>query len=165
MNRIARVMVAACALAALVAQAGAQVAEKKTLTLDGAKSIAAAAAAEAKRLNAGGAIAIVDDGGSLVYLERLDGTFPAAAPVAIEKARTAAQFRRPTRVFEDAIKNGRNALLGVAVMTPLQGGVPIMVGGQVVGAIGVSGAASAQQDDDIAEKASTALDKRADLGK
>ena len=165
MNRIARVMVVALALAALAAPAGAQVTEKKTLTLDGAKSVAAAAASEAKRLNAGGAIAIVDDGGHLVYLERLEGTFPAAAAVAIEKARTAAQFRRPTRVFEEAIKNGRNALLGVAVMTPLQGGVPIVVGGQVVGAIGVSGAASAQQDDDIAQMASTALDKRAELGK
>ena len=165
MNRMIRVTMIAGALAALAAQADAQVMDKKTLTLDGAKSIAAAAAAEAKRLGAGGAIAIVDDGGSLVYLERLEGTFPAAATVAIEKARTAAQFRRPTRVFEDAIKNGRNALLGVAAMTPLQGGVPITIGGQVVGAIGVSGAASAQQDDDIAQAASTALDKRADLGK
>jgi glc operon protein GlcG len=165
MNRMIRMTMIAGALAALAAPAGAQVMDKKTLTLDGAKSIAAAAAAEAKRLGAGGAIAIVDDGGSLVYLERLEGTFPAAATVAIEKARTAAQFRRPTRVFEDAIRNGRNALLGVAVMTPLQGGVPITIGGQIVGAIGVSGAASAQQDDDIAQAASTALDKRADLGK
>jgi glc operon protein GlcG len=165
MNRMIRMTMIAGALAALAAPAGAQLMDKKTLTLDGAKSIAAAAAAEAKRLGAGGAIAIVDDGGSLVYLERLEGTFPAAATVAIEKARTAAQFRRPTRVFEDAIRNGRNALLGVAVMTPLQGGVPITIGGQIVGAIGVSGAASAQQDDDIAQAASTALDKRADLGK
>lgn len=165
MNRMTQVTLVAAALAALVAPAQAQVTEKKTLSLDGAKSIAAAAAAEARRLNAGGAIAIVDDGGHLIYLERLEGTFPAAATVAIEKARTAAQFRRPTRVFEEAIKNGRTALLGVAAMTPLQGGVPIVVGGQVVGAIGVSGAASAQQDDDIAQAASTALEKRAELGK
>ena len=165
MNRMTRVTWVAAALAALAAPAQAQVTEKKTLSLDGARSIAAVAAAEAKRLNAGGAIAIVDDGGLLIYLERLDGTFPAAAAVAIEKARTAAQFRRPTRVFEEAIKNGRHALLGVAVMTPLQGGVPIVVGGQVVGAIGVSGAASAQQDDDIAQAASTALEKRAELGR
>ena len=164
MNHMTRVMVAAAALAALAAPAGAQVADKKTLTLDGAKSIAAAAAAEAKRLNVGGAVAIVDDGGSLVYLERLDGTFPAAAPVAIEKARTAAQFRRPTRVFEDAIKNGRLALLGVQVMTPLQGGVPIVIDGQVIGAIGVSGAANAQQDDDIAAAASTALSPMSSSG-
>lgn len=127
---------------------------KKSLTLDGAKKVAAAAVAEAGRLKApGGALAIVDDGGNLLYLERLDDTFPAASAVAIEKARTAAQFRRPTSVFEEAIKNGRVSLVAVDVMTPLQGGVPVMVGGQVVGAIGVSGAASAQQDDDIARAA------------
>lgn len=127
---------------------------KKSLTLDGAKKVAAAAVAEASRLKApGGALAIVDDGGNLLYLERLDDTFPAASAVAIEKARTAAQFRRPTSVFEEAIKNGRVSLVAVDVMTPLQGGVPVMVGGQVVGAIGVSGAASAQQDDDIARAA------------
>ena len=150
---------AATTVAALAVPAGAQVTTRKGLTLDGAREIAESAAAEAKRLTApGGAIAIVDEGGALLYLERLDDTFPAASAVAIEKARTAAQFRRPTRVFEDAIKGGRQALLGVAVITPLQGGVPIVVGGQVVGAIGVSGGATAQQDDDIAQAASTALD-------
>lgn len=137
-------------------------ATKAALTLDGAKRVAAAATTEAKRLMApSGAIAIVDDGGHLLYLERLDNTFPAAAVVAVEKARTAATFRRPTRAFEEAVKGGRLALLGVDVMTPLQGGVPIVVDGQVVGAIGVSGAASAQQDDDIAQGAATAWDKMA----
>jgi glc operon protein GlcG len=127
---------------------------KKTLTLDGAKRVAAAAVAEARRLAApGGALAIVDDGGNLLYLERLDDTFPAASAVAIEKARTAAQFRRPTSVFEEAIKNGRVSLVAVDVMLPLQGGVPVTLDGQVVGAIGVSGAASAQQDDEIARAA------------
>src|SRR5206468_6708693 len=127
---------------------------RPTLTLDGAKRVAAAAVEEARRLSApSGAIAVVDDGGHLLYLERLDNTFPAAASVATEKARTAAQFRRPTGVFEDAIKGGRLALLGVQAMTPLQGGVPVLADGQVVGAIGVSGAASAQQDDDIAKAA------------
>jgi glc operon protein GlcG len=122
--------------------------------------VAAAAVDEAKRLAApGGALAIVDDGGHLLYLERLDDTFPAAATVAIEKARTAATFRRPTQVFEDAIKNGRVSLVAVDAMTPLQGGVPILSGGKVVGAIGVSGAASAQQDDDIARGAVAAWDK------
>jgi glc operon protein GlcG len=131
-----------------------------TLTLDGAKRVAAAAVEEARRLAApSGSIAVVDDGGHLLYLERLDNTFPAAATVATEKARTAAQFRRPTSGFEDAIKGGRLALLGVQVMTPLQGGVPVLVNGQVVGAIGVSGAASAQQDDDIAKAAVAAWDK------
>ena len=131
--------------------------EKRVLTLAGAKAVAAAAAAEARRNNAGGAIAVVDDGGSLIYLERLDGTFPAGATVAVEKAKTAATFRRATSFFEDAIKNGRVSLVAVSAMTPLQGGVPLTVDGQVVGAVGVSGAASAQQDDDIAHVAAASL--------
>jgi glc operon protein GlcG len=130
---------------------------RKVLTLAGAKLVAGAAAAEAKKLGAGGAIAVVDEGGALVYLERLDGTFPAGATVAVEKARTAATFRRPTSAFEDAIKGGRVSLVAVSAMTPLQGGVPIMVDGQVVGAVGVSGATNAQQDDDIAKIAAAAL--------
>ena len=161
---------AALVLAGLVAGSaraeGAATQSHATLTLDGAKRVAAAAVEEARRLAAGapggagsGAIAVVDDGGHLLYLERLDNTFPAASTVATEKARTAAQFRRPTAAFEDAIKGGRLALLGVPVMLPLQGGVPVLVNGQVVGAIGVSGAASAQQDDDIAKAAVAAWDK------
>jgi glc operon protein GlcG len=144
----------ACAMGLAVANAAhGQTAARQGLTLDGAKTIAAAAAAEAKRLTAGGAVAIVDEGGNLVYLERLENTFPAAAVVAIEKARTAATFRKPTRDFENAIAKGRTALVAVDVMTPLQGGVPIVVDGVVVGAIGVSGAMTAQQDDDIATRA------------
>jgi uncharacterized protein GlcG (DUF336 family)/mannose-6-phosphate isomerase-like protein (cupin superfamily) len=135
----------------------AQVLEKKALTLEAAKKVSDAAAAEARRNNAGGAIAVVDDGGHLVYLERLDNTFPAAASVATDKARTAAQFRMPTRNFENAVKNGRIAIVGVPQITPFQGGVPILVDGQVAGAVGVSGAASAQQDDEIATVAATAL--------
>jgi glc operon protein GlcG len=125
--------------------------EENAMTLALAKKLMAAAEGEAKRIGApGGAIAIVDDGGHLVMLERLDGTFPAASAVSTEKARTAAVFRMPTENLENAIKSGRNALLGVAVMTPLQGGVPISLGGRVVGAVGVSGAASAAQDTEIA---------------
>jgi glc operon protein GlcG len=140
------------------ASAEAQVGARKTLTLDGARRVGDAAVAEAKRLNApGGAIAVVDEGGHLLFFVRLDNTFPAGAAVSIEKARTAATFRVPTRNFEEAIKSGRTALVAVSVMTPLQGGVPIVVDGQTVGAIGVSGAASAQQDDDIAKVAATAL--------
>jgi glc operon protein GlcG len=136
-------------------------ASAETLTLARAKQIAATAAAEAKRLSApGGAIAIADAGGHLLYLERLDGTFPAAAAVSTEKARTAAIFQKPTSEFEDAIKAGRNALLGVSLMTPLQGGVPIRIGGAVVGAIGVSGAASAQQDNEIANAAAASADAK-----
>jgi glc operon protein GlcG len=139
----------------------ASAASGQTLTLARAKQIAAIAAAEAKRLSApGGAIAIADDGGHLLYLERLDGTFPAASAVSTEKARTAAIFQKPTSDFEDAIKAGRNALLGVSVMTPLQGGVPIRIGGAVVGAIGVSGAASAQQDNEIANAAAASAEAK-----
>jgi glc operon protein GlcG len=133
----------------LAAAAGAE-----SLSLLEAKAVGDAAEAEARRLGApGGAIAVVDEGGHLVYLTRLDGTFPAAATVSTEKARTSAVFRKPTADFENAIKNGREALLGVGVMTPLQGGVPILHGGQVVGAVGVSGAASAPQDEEIARVA------------
>jgi glc operon protein GlcG len=92
-----------------------------------------------------------------VFLERLDQTFPAAAAVSIEKARTAALFRMPTSNFEEAIKNGRHALLGVDVLTPLQGGVPLVVHDQVIGAIGVSGAHSAAEDDAIAQAAIAAF--------
>lgn len=159
MNSITRGLVAVALLGTMAQSAIAQTTMKKTLSLDGARAVGAAAAAEARRLNAGGAIAIVDDGGHLLFLERLDGTFPSASVVAIEKARTAATFRRPTSVFEDAIRNGRVSLVAVSAMTPLQGGVPVIVGGEVVGAIGVSGAASAQQDDDIARVAAVALDK------
>jgi glc operon protein GlcG len=139
----------------------AQVVAKKTLTLEGARRIAAAAAAEAMKDHAGGAIAVVDDGGLLILLERLDNTFPAAASVATDKARTAAQFRMPTRNFENAVKNGRIAIVGVPQINPLQGGVPIVVDGQIVGAVGVSGAMNAQQDDEIATLAANALNPTA----
>lgn len=128
-----------------------------TLTLDGAKRAAAAAAAYARSHGAGGSIAIVDDGGHLIYLERLDDTFPASAEVAIAKARTAAVFRRPTRDFENAIRAGRTPLLSVEPMTPLEGGVPILIEGRVVGAVGVSGAMSSTQDVEIAEAGASAL--------
>jgi uncharacterized protein GlcG (DUF336 family) len=129
----------------------AQVVNKKALTLVGAKTIMATAVAAAKQKKSpGGAIAVVDDGGNLIALERLDNTFGAAAHVSMGKARTAAIFKHPTKFFEDAIKNGRTSLVAMQDFTPLQGGVPIEVDGQIVGAIGVSGAASAQQDEEIA---------------
>ena len=126
-----------------------QVIDKKTISLEGAKAVAAAAASEARRNNEGGSIAVVDDGGNLVYLERLEPTFPASAEIAIRKARTAALFQRPSKVLEDAITSGRTSLLKVAD-APLQGGEPIRVSGVIVGAIGVSGANSAQQDEELA---------------
>ena len=133
--------------------ANAQTVEKKTLTIDGAKKVIAGAIAYAKKNNApGGVIAVVDEGGNLMALERLDGTFAAGANISIGKARTAVLFKRPTKAFEDIIKNGRTAMVALpdAYFTPLQGGVPITIDGQIVGGVGVSGAASAQQDEELA---------------
>src|SRR5215207_3077803 len=133
--------------------ANAQTTEKKSLTIEGAKKVIAAAVAYAKKNNApGGVIAVVDEGGNLMALERLDGTFAAGANISIGKARTAVLFKRPTKAFEDIIKNGRTAMIALpdAYFTPLQGGVPITVDGQVVGGVGVSGASSAQQDEELA---------------
>jgi glc operon protein GlcG len=131
----------------------AQTTEKKSLTIDGAKKVIAAAVAYARKNNApGGVIAVVDEGGNLMALERLDGTFAAGANISIGKARTAVLFKRPTKVFEDIIKNGRTAMVALpdAFFTPLQGGIPIVVDNQIVGGVGVSGAASAQQDEELA---------------
>ena len=149
-----------CLCAAAVGQAQTSA---PALDFAGATRLASLAAAEARTRNAGGNIAVVDAGGHLLVLQRLDGTFPAAAAVSIEKARTAATFQRPTRDFENAIKNGRHALLGVEVMTPLQGGVPLAINNVVVGAIGVSGAHNAQEDDDIAQAAVTSFATPAEI--
>ena len=138
------------------AQAASRVENKPSLTLGGARAVVAAAEAEARKHNAGGAIAVVDDGGNLLALVRLDGTFAAASNIAIAKARSAANFRKPTSLFENAIKNGRLSLVANEELLPLQGGVPVVVNGQVVGAVGVAGAASAQQDEDIAVVAAAA---------
>jgi glc operon protein GlcG len=129
----------------------AQVSSKKSLTLDGARTVIAAAIAEAKKVNApGGVIAVVDEGGNLMALERLDGTFAAGANISIGKARTAVIFKKPTKVFEDIIKNGRTPMIALNDFTPLQGGVPVLVDGEVIGGVGVSGAATAQQDEELA---------------
>lgn len=137
-----------------VSAQGASVTEQLSLTLEGARHSVAAAIEYARANNApGGAIAVVDAGGQIVAIQRLDGTFPAGAEISIGKARTAVMFRRPTRALEDTINKGRNAMIPVAAVTaftPLQGGIPIVVNGQVIGGIGVSGAASAQQDEEIA---------------
>jgi uncharacterized protein GlcG (DUF336 family) len=132
------------------------VATKKTLTLEGARKAIAAALAEAKKNNATGVVAVVDDGGNLMALERLDGTFAAGANVSIGKARTAVLFKKPTKFFEDVIAKGRTAMVTVD-FTPLQGGIPILVDGQVLGGIGVSGASSAQQDEELALAGAAAL--------
>jgi glc operon protein GlcG len=159
MNTKSLAIVVLTLLAALPA-AGVRAAGE-TLPLADAKRVAVAAVAYAREHAApGGAIAIVDAGGHLVYLERLDGSFPAAAAISAGKARTAALFRKPTKAFEDLVNDGRTtmvALPDVTPFTPLQGGVPLERDGVVVGAIGVSGAASAQQDTEIAEAAARAF--------
>jgi glc operon protein GlcG len=147
----------ALTLSAAAVSVQAQVTQsKKVLTLEGAKAIAAAAAAEAKKGNEGASIAIVDDGGNLMYLERIQPTFPMGATISTEKARTAALFQRPTKILEDAIVGGRTPLLN-AWSAPLNGGEPIVVDGQVVGAIGVSGASSASRDAVIATAGAAVL--------
>jgi len=150
MKRLTALAVAVLAVG-LAAHGEAQVVDRKALTLDGARQIIRTAIGEARRINAPGAVvAVVDDGGHLMALERLDGTFAAGAAISAGKARTAALFAKPTRVFEEAIGNGRTAMVALPDFTPLQGGVPIMAGEQVIGGIGVSGAASAAQDEEIA---------------
>src|SRR5512133_3357552 len=141
-----RIAVFAAVITAFAPFAHSQVAEKKALTLEGAKKVIAAAVAEAKKNDAGGVIAVVDDDGNLMALERIDGTFAAGANISIGKARTAALFKRPTKFFEDVIGKGRTSMVALNDFTPLQGGEPISIGGQIVGAIGVSGGTTAQED-------------------
>jgi glc operon protein GlcG len=139
----------ALVLGGLASPAAAQVATHKALTLEGARNVIAAAVACARTKAGTGVIAVVDDGGNLMAVERLDGTFAAGANISIGKARTAALFKKPTRFFEELINKGRTAMTAVD-FTPLIGGVPILVDGQIVGAVGVSGAASAQEDEEVA---------------
>ena len=128
----------------------AQIVSNKTISLDGAKKVVAEAVKYAQSVSApGGSIAVVDAGGNLIYLEKLDGTFAASAEVSIKKANTAATFKAPSSKLENSINGGRQALITVG-HTFLQGGIPILFNGEVIGAIGVSGSASAQQDEDIA---------------
>ena len=157
MKHLTRILAGAVLVLATGTAARGQVMQKKTLNLEGARQVIAAAQAEAKKNNATGVVAVVDDGGNLVALERLDGTFAAGANISIGKARTAVLFKKPTKFFEDVIKNGRTAMVTVENFTPLQGGIPIFVDGQVVGGVGVSGASSAQQDEELAIAGAAAI--------
>ena len=150
-------MLAAAGVQGISAADAPEKAAKTILTLAGARAVAAAAEVEAAKGGATPAFAIVDDGGHVLLVVRPESTFAAAAEVSVQKARTAAIFRKETIAFENSVNGGRYALLGVDVMTPLMGGVPIVVDGQVVGAIGVSGAKSQQQDDAIAHVAALAV--------
>jgi glc operon protein GlcG len=149
-------------IVALLTAANGQTAEKKTLTLQGAEQVIAEAKNEARKLQApGGVIAVVDDGGNLMALERLDGTFSAGANISIGKAKTAVMFKKPTRFFEELINSngkGRTVMTALENFTPLIGGIPIIVDNQIVGGVGVSGAATADQDEQLAIAGSKAFD-------
>ncbi len=123
--------------------------DKKVLSLSAARKIIAASEAEAKARGLGVVTVVVDDAGNVIQLSRMDSAQVASVNVGIGKARTAAIYRRPSRVFEEQIKNGRVAALALADATPLQGGVPVLIDGKVVGAVGVSGD-SPQADEEIA---------------
>ena len=151
MKQMKRIFLLAVVLSlSWLAAAKADLPVKRVLTLGAAKKIADVAEAEAKKRGATVVIAVVDDGGHLLLLERLDDTQVASVEVGIGKARTAAIFRRPSKVFEDQVRDGRVAALALPGATPLQGGVPIVHEGKVIGAIGVSGN-TPQEDEDIAK--------------
>src|ERR1044072_1020350 len=134
----------------------AQLIEKTVLSLEAAEKVAAAAALEAKKRNATVVIVVVDDGGYLLVLKRLDDTHVGSVEVGIGKARPASIFRQPSRDLGEQIKTGRIASLVLPGATPLQGGLPLIAGGKVVGAIGVSGN-TPQEDEDIAKAAAAAF--------
>lgn len=130
---------------------------KQVLTLDDVKKIGAAAEAEAKANNWAVTISIVDDGGNLLWLTRLDGAAPISASISPAKARTAALGRRETKIYEDMINNGRFSFITAPNLEGmLEGGVPILVNGQCVGAVGVSGVKSSE-DAQIAKAGIAAL--------
>lgn len=129
---------------------------KPYLSADDVRKIAAAAEAEARRNNWAVTIAIVDDGGHLLWLQRLDGAAPISSHIGPEKARAAALGRRETKLYEDMINQGRTAFLSAPLQGMLEGGVPILIDGQCVGAVGVSGVKSGE-DAQIAKAGIAAL--------
>ena len=128
---------------------------KPCLTLDDCKKMIAACEAEARRNKWEVVIAILDDGGHLLMLERMDGATPANAEIAVQKGRSAATSRRSTKIWEDRIKDGRVSMLKMPVL-PVQGGIPVMHQGECVGGIGVYGVAS-HEDEQIAQAGANAL--------
>lgn len=135
---LAATLTVACFTAGLFAQLG----SKRSMTLEAAKQIAAAAEAEARKNNWNVVIAVLDDGANLVYLQRMDETQIGSVDVAIAKAASAVKFKRPTKAFEDALKGGRQAILGLPGALPVEGGLPLTSDGKIIGAIGVSGVQS-----------------------
>ena len=135
-----------------------QLATKKTLTLAIAKQIAAASEAEATKNKWIQVIAILDDGGNLIYLERMDDSQLGSLDIALAKAKSALYFKRPTKAFQDQVAAGGNNILKLPNAIANEGGVPLMADGKVIGAIGISGA-TAQQDGQVAAAGVDALAK------
>ena len=129
---------------------------RQELTLADCERIAAAALAEARRNKWMVSIAILDDGGHLLHFARMDGASPASVAISVEKARTAALTRRTSGTWEERIKQGRTSMLKMPGILPVQGGVPIIVEGTCVGAVGVSGVQS-HEDEQIAQAGIDAL--------
>jgi glc operon protein GlcG len=129
--------------------------QRPMLTLDDCRKMSAAAEAEARKNNWNVVIAILDDGGHLLHLARMDGATPANARIAIEKGRTAAETRRSTANWQERIKT-RPELIRMPGVTPVQGGLPIVVNGTCVGAVGISGVQS-HEDEQIAKAGIDAL--------
>src|SRR3984893_16347915 len=137
MSRIALAFAIGISLLSISASnASAQFVEKKTLSLAAAKKMAAAAEAEAAKNNWAMVITVLDDGGNLLYLERMDGAQLGSVDVSQRKARTALRFRRPSKDFEDAIASGRLGVVTIPDVAAVQGGLPLMLDGKAIGAIG-----------------------------
>ena len=134
-----------------------QLSTKKSLNLAVTKVIVAAAEKEAAKNNWAMFIAVIDDGGTIMTVERMDDAQIGSLDVALGKAQTSLKFKRPTKAFEDLINGGRNSLLGLPGVTPIEGGFPLMADGKVIGAIGVSGGSS-QQDAQVAQAGVAALE-------
>lgn len=134
----------------------ADLADKKALTLAAARAIVAAAETEARKHTLNVTMSVVDDGGYLLHLARMDDTGLASVEVSIAKARAAVMFKRPTKFWEDAHASGKTHLANLPGVLPIEGGMPLTVGGKIIGAVGVSGASSAQ-DGQVAAAGAAAL--------
>ena len=145
----------ACTLATPAAQP--QLITKKALSLDAARTIAAAAEAFARKNNFSVTLAILDDGGHMLYFQRMDGVNIGAIEVCLRKAESAVKFKRPGKAFADRIP-GQPQVMVIPGAFPFEGGLPIVAGGEVIGGIGVSGA-TAEQDASIAQAGLDALEK------
>jgi uncharacterized protein GlcG (DUF336 family) len=128
----------------------------RAISLEGAKQIVAAAEAEAEKNGWNVAIAVVDASGDTIVLHKRDGTQPSSVAICVGKARTAARWKRPSKVLEESVNGGRFSILAVEGTYPMEGGIPVIVDGQVIGAVGVSGV-MAPQDAQVAQAGVDAL--------